>query len=447
MARRREGCGSSTLRLRSLDMDDVNIEWAADEPKLSDDEATTPTLEHLGKLERISIENESVSDGSNIEIRRGFRDEDIQSLLQISAGFDPKFDPSHAPRIALLCQTCHTALETVTYLAENEIQRQKLTSSALRVRLWGIDMFNSAGYRPLDELLNPVSRHHTSLRQHLIGVWADIAVTMETILSSLILRTGNSSPESCTQWRRLRIVVGLDDVSAAMHNEFGLPGFLDSGLFYNNHREALDDLIDSLSGLVDCLYDLSVTISTVRQLHRLGYKSNISSLSTCCESEVEGTKHKKEVGEDFLAQSSTAKKFLPNHTSLLISESENGHEGRSGGLQDGLGDDESLHRSESALQGVPKHYDRTTSLSPVAVNDDPIQSKRSSDKHEDPPVYIDMTEASKEPSKTTKSTAEKSGRAPLVNTKQFRKPIKFIDCHARSFSFPFSLCRTWKVGY
>lgn len=389
------------------------------------------------------MEDNSMSDESNTETRTGFQ-EDIESLLQISAEFDPKFDPEHAPRIALLCQTCHTALQTATRLAESERQRQKLTLGALRVRIWGTDIFDATNSTPLDELLSSVAGH-TSLRRHLIGVWADTAATLELILFLLIRQTGQPSPESCTQWRRLRIVLGVDGISTAIHDGFSLPGLLDGGIRYGDHNGVVNNLISSLEELIDCLFDLLVTIGTIRQLHQLGYEPTLPGSPTFCAVE-EQAKISSKAAEDSRVPSSLADGVI-SHPTPLYTEPIKLQEVRSQGLEDGLVDNESCRISESAMQDVPTDGSNgKADLSGLAVHDGPTESQTEPIGQEDPPELVNTTETAKVAIDKVETSAETSSQALSANTRRFQKPIKFFDCYARTFVLPFELCCTWKVG-
>ena len=200
--------------------------------------------------------------------------------LQKFGGFDPLFDPENTPRLALLYQVCHTALWTVTSLSTNETHRQKLGSEALRVGIWGIDLFDATQCASLDELLSFPSSSRSSMRRHLIGVWADIAATLDLILMHLvIIRNGEVSSESYAHRRRLRIVLGLEDIASAGHDGFSFYGSMYCNSSYDDSNEVLTDAIDSLQSLIDCLFDLLVTVGTIRQLSKLGFKPNVTSSS------------------------------------------------------------------------------------------------------------------------------------------------------------------------
>ncbi len=403
-------------------------------------EPATPSLGGLASMEGDSTEHELMGDLENLESLPGLFEEDFQSLLPISACFDPKFDPRNVPPIALLCETCCTALQTATYMVESEAQSQKLASETLRVRVWSLDLFDSANCTPLDELLSLAFGRHTSLRRHLTGVWADIAATLELVLLLLIRQRKKPSPEGCTQWRRLRIVLGLEDVSTAIHDGFGVPGVFDSEVFASGSSEMLDCLIGSLGGLIDCLFDLLVTIGTVRQLHKLGIDSNPSTSATF--RNVEGQRDESSIA----TPPSSANSNFSNQDSSLTPESK-GQETRYESLENCSPDDKNLGFPQSPLQDVSrKRSDGVASLSGAAVHDGLTKSQIGSVTEEDHLESINATQTLEELTSSAKNSAETPIQAPSANTNRFQKPIKFIDCHARTFAFPFSLCGTWKVG-
>lgn len=427
-------------------MEAANHDGAKLETESPEGEAAWPTPEYLLSMEGNFMEQEPTSDPDNLDIRHRLIEDDVQNLLRISAGFDPDFDPKHAPRIALLYQTCHTALQTATHLLENEAQSQRLTSEALRVRVWGMDMFASTNCAPLDGLLSLASGRHNSLQYHLTGVWADIAATLELVLFLLIRQRRKPSREGCTQWRRLRIVLGLDGISTAIHDGFGLPGSLGSDILYDDADEVLNGLISSLGGLIDCLFDLVVTIGTFRQLHRLGFNP-ASSTSTAFHDvgdQGEGSRGMA-AAENSSASSSSANSDGSNEPPLRMPESKKGQIISNEDSDDWSAYNKISHLSESAQQDVSKeHFDRAANLSRGAFHVTVNQTESVS--QEDPSEIINKTETSKAPIQYSKNAAIRPRRNISANTMRFQKPIKFIDCHARNFAFPFSLCRTWKVS-
>lgn len=211
--------------------------------------------------------------------------------LQKFGGVDPMFDPGNTPRLALLYQVCHTALWTITSLSTNETHRQKLGSEALRVGIWGIDLFDATQCASLDELLSFPSSSRSSMRRHLIGVWADIAATLDVILMHLVnIKNGEVNSESYAHRRRLRIALGLEDIASAVHDGFSYYESMDSNSSYDDSNEILTDAIDSLQSLIDCLFDLLVTVGTIRQLSKLGFKPNVTS-SSIFEEKIEKIKN------------------------------------------------------------------------------------------------------------------------------------------------------------
>ena len=428
----------------SRHMEAAKVEGVVDHANNPDGEAVKSTLEYLVNMEIVLMEDDSISDESNIETRARFQ-EDVESLLQMSADFDPKFKPEQAPRIALLCQTCHTALQTATRLAQSERQRQKLALGGLRVRIWGTDIFDATKSTPLDELLSS-GTGHTSLRRHLIGVWADMAATLELILSLLIHQTGKPSPESCTQWRRLRVVLGLDDISTAIHGGFNLSGVFDNDITYGDHTGVLDCLISSLEELIDCLFDLLVTIGTIRQLHRLGYEFTYPGSSSFCTVEDKAGESNKKSAENSQAPSFPAD-GVSSYPAPLATGSKMSHEMSSQCLEGGLGDNESCRISKSAIQDVPKgRSDGMANASNLAVHDGPTESQTESTAQEGSPETSKTPESANIVVDEVETAVEASSQASSANTRRLQKPIKFIDCYARTFALPFELCCTWEVG-
>ena len=429
-----------------MHMEATNVDEAVNKTNLSDYESSKPTFEYPANREATRAETESMSDGSNLDIRPDLHEE-ARGLLQFAAEFDPNFHPENAPRIALLCQTCHTALQTASLLAQSDKQRQQLTSEALRVRVWGMDMFESSSSTPLDELLGMASGNHTSLRCHLIGVWADIAATLEIILCFLLRQPGNPRPESCTQWRRLRIVIGLDDISSAIHDGFSLPVTFDRHDGSGDGSELLSSLIDSLGDLVDCLFDLLVTIGTIRQLHKLGFKSNISNQPPFRATEVQVADTSKKTVRGFSASSSPVVDVVSKANPLPTSDSRKGQRMRNQGPESGLTDSESLHFSESAPQDIPRDPGESTNLSHEAMPGGPLKPQTESVRQHASPESLDTMNAPIVLGDEFGNSIETSKGASAANPSRFQKPIKFIDCHGRTFTFPFSLCCTWTVGY
>ncbi len=427
-------------------MEAANHDRAVLETKYPEGEAAWSTPEYQVSMEATLMEQESTCDPANLETRQRLFEDDVQNLLRISAGFDPDFDPKHAPRIALLCQTCHTALQTTTHLLESEAQRQRLTSEALRVRVWGMDMFDSTNCAPLDELLSLASGRHSTLQHHLTGVWADIAATLELVLFLVIRQKRKPSREGLTQWRRLRILLGLDDISTAIHDGFGLPGSFDCDNLYDDAEEVLNGLISSLEGLIDCLFDLVVTIGTVRQLHRLGFNQDSSTSTAFRDGEDQGAGSGVTAAtEDSSTSSSPADSDVSNEYPLKRPESKKGRINSGEDLDDWSAYNKISHLSESAPQDVSKeNSDRAANLSRGAFHLNINQTESVSQK--DPSEVISTPKTSKVPVHDAKNSALRPRQNHTANTRRFRKPIKFIDCHARHFTFPFSLCRTWKVG-
>lgn len=428
-------------------MEAANYDMAVPETESLEGEAAWSTPEYQVSMEATLVEQESTCDPANLETRQRLFEHDTQNLLRISAGFDPDFDPKHAPRIALLCQTCHTALQTATHLPESEAQRQRLTSEALRVRVWGMDMFNSTNYAPLDELLSLASGRHSSLQHHLTGVWADIAATLELVLFLLIRQERKPSREGLTQWRRLRILLGLDDISTAIHDGFGLPGSFDCDLLYDDAEEVLNGLISSLEGLIDCLFDLVVTISTIRQLHRLG--SNQDRLTSTAvrdgEDQRAGSCGAATAAEDSSTSSSPATSDVSDEYYEIRRDLREEWINSIGDLDDWPAYNKISYLSESAPQNVSKkHSSRAANPSRRVVRVDTNQTESVSQK--DPSKVISTPQTSKVPVHDAKNSALRPRQNLSANTRRFRKPIKFIDCHDRHFTFPFPLCRTWKVG-
>lgn len=191
------------------------------------------------------------------------------SLQQHSASFDPEFNPVKAPRLALLYQVCNKALFAATHLCINEIYRPALLAIALRVKIWGLDLFDGKDCAPLHQVISP------SMQRHLVGIWADIAAMIDLLLTRLItLNDDEVEPESYIYWRRLKIVLGLEDIASAVHD--GLDFFQETGSDWSFHESSknANDFMNSLQGMVDCLFDLLVTIGTTRQLHKLGHKTS-----------------------------------------------------------------------------------------------------------------------------------------------------------------------------
>ena len=427
-------------------MEAANVDEAVNKTNLSDYKSSKPTFEYPANRGATRAETESMSDGSNFDTQPDLHEE-ARGLLQFSAEFDPNFHPENAPRIALLCQTCHTALQTASLLAQSDKQRQQLTSEALRVKVWGMDMFESSNSTPLDELLGIASGNHTSLRCHLMGVWADIAATLEIILYFLLRQPGSPSPESCTQWRRLRIVIGLDDISSAIHDGFSLPVTFDRHDGSSDGSELLSSLINSLEDLVDCLFDLLVTIGTIRQLHKLGFESNISNQPPFRATEVQVADTSNKTVEVFSASSSPVVDVVSKANPLLTSNSYKGQRIRNQGPGSGLTDSERLKFSESASQEIPRERPgKSTSLSHEAMHDGPLKPQTESVRQKASPESLDTMNAPIILGDELGNSIETSKRGLAADPSRFQKPIKFIDCHGRTFTFPFSLCCTWTVG-
>ena len=445
-------------------MEHTNGYGAVDEIKAS----ARPILEDLADSEKRMVENDSMTDMANNELRPTLRDE-IQDYLQESTDFDPHFDPEHAPRIALLCQTCHTALHTAICLAQHDTHKRKLTSGALRVRIWGMDMFDPTKPTTLDELLSLTSGNHKFLRNHLMGIWADIAVTLELILCLLIRQTKNLSPESCTQLRRLRIVLGLDDVSIAVHQGFSLPGSLDRDLINLNDIEVLDSLISSLEELVDCLFDLLVSIGTTRQLYMLSLALDTSTLSNpqsiehhedsgskkvvethiltssaSCNLKDQGDGDCKNTVETSQASDHQAQIAIPSRTSSPTSEDRRQVLAEADPERVG---NEGSQFPESAVQDVlGKHFDRTKIPSNAALRERPKERRTGADGREGSPDSSNKMETLESIAAEAQNSTATSVRVSVANHQRYQKPIKFIDCYSRISTIPFTLCRTWEVS-
>ena len=419
----------------------TDIDEAVDKRQQSNAEASRPAFEEIVEMEGVTVENELTSDEGNIETRPKLNED--QRLMLNSAEFDPKFDPQHAPRIALLCQTCHTALQTASGLADSETQRQRLASGALRVKVWGMDMFDSRKYAPLDELLDVVSGSHTSLKRHVLGVWADLAATLETVLFLLIRQTSKISPERCAQWRRLRIVLGLDDISSAIHVGFRLSKIFDGETVSNNLSEVLDSLLGSLEELIDCLFDVITTISTIQQMHKLGHTAKPSNSRDPEPQVVESTE--KAIGESPTSPS-PAKDTVAKTSPLLTSEKQTRPKRRRKGSQEGLADNGTFS-TETTLRAVPKRRSDGMITCNATVHDGPIEAQtRPVRQNKETAHSFKTTEALMVSVDKARTSVEKRNRASSAGMRRVRKPIKFIDCHGRTFTFPFSECCTWTVG-
>ena len=423
------------------------MDWPTDETATFGGEAANSTLETLVDLEATAMGDESTSDIGHLEIWRKSHEEDIQDLLQLSRGFDPKFDPNQAPRIALLCQTCHAALEAATYLAENETNRRELADGAVRVRIWGMDILDADDSTPLDDLLDLTPGTHTFLRGHITGVWADIAATLELILLLLLLQIRRPNPETCTQWRRLRIVLGLDGISTAVHADFDLPRDSYNNPVNGDLNDALGGLVSSLEGLIDCLFDLLVTIGTIRQLYKHGFGiKRLSSPVVCASEDQEDGSITKPVLA-FPSPPTPLSSTTSNSSPLLNLETERHPETGHKSSRVGSMKTEMTGTSTPALRDVSEELsDGTISPSRAAASDGPKDIQTSSPKQEDPSEIFNTDKTLESPKEVVGNYTEQRGHVSLANTGRYLRPIKFIDCRGRIFSFPFSLCMTWKVG-
>ena len=399
-------------------------------------------------IEGVFKRSRAMGDEEDKVTKRIINDEAIRSLSQQSAAeFDLTFDPKHTPRIALLCQVCHTALQTSAYLSKDESHRQKLASGALRVRIWSMDLFDPTKCTPLDELLSLPSSGRVSLRNHLTGIWADIAATLELILQHLIAQTAAASPESCTQWRRLRIILGLEDVATAVHDGFSPPGSIDSDCDYEDSSEVLSDAIDSVEGLIDCLFDLLVTIGTIRQLHKLGFIPNTTSSSTfgTIENQLDQFDNKDEayVSSRPPPLSVTAGRGASVSASQMLQEPQECASQVSAGYST-VKESTNLHE-EATREDVPEERsDSWSGWSNVAVLDssqDPATG--SVGRKENPPNLFNTLDNSKASSNRAKRVP-RTVRRDLPNYHS-RYQVKLQDVYGRIFSFPFESCRTWEV--
>lgn len=162
-------------------------------------------------------------------------------------------DAQNIPRLQLLYTTCCTGLDTITRLVEDFHQPQAIDACS-RLRLWGAGLFNEI---QLDELLDS----HGFLRRHILGVLADIAAILESILSAF-LSSSSEAPVSDVGLRRLRIALGQNDVSSI------LTDVDDTEAYFDNSSDWVKEQLDNLDGLIDCMYDSLFTISMTSKLER-----------------------------------------------------------------------------------------------------------------------------------------------------------------------------------
>ena len=360
----------------------------------------------------------SVEEGE--EAGQETHDEPDQTFMpKCIAKFDHGPNLKHTSKIAVLYQECHAALRTAIHLSDDEAHTRSLTTVALRMRIWGMNLFNAADYLPLDEILRLSGFARTSLKNHLTGVWADVAATLELILRKLASQRGELSPGGCRPWRRLTIVLGSDELATAVHDGFRLPGDAhsdsDDGYEDENEEDSMEVLIRGLESLVDCLFDLLVTIGTTRQLYKLGYKFETKSVPQV--SNPEDTKEETE--EDFENSSDS------HHSSKSDFIEEIPREPRVS--------DESVEtrRSTNSTKDQVKNT-LTGSSSPsslVRVSNNELRSWT--------PVAGDN------PGGSSNTTPK---RASTKRSERIQKPVTVMLSPCRNLVLPFDSCRTWGVS-
>ena len=170
-------------------------------------------------------------------------------------------DVKDAPRFQLLYTTCVYGFEAVARLLHECHRNQSLQVSS-RFRLWGADLFDGDNVH-LDELLE----EHIFLKRHLLGVLADIAAILESVLTALTRdKQDRTVPEvdgAQVATRRLRIVLGQSDIACALSDE----GEDDD--FFEDTSDWEMEALENLTGLVDCLFDSLFATSMASKLHCL----------------------------------------------------------------------------------------------------------------------------------------------------------------------------------
>ena len=162
-------------------------------------------------------------------------------------------DAQNVPRLRLLSTTCSNGFDAVAYLVP-EFHRARAVDACSRFQLWRADLFLGIH---LDELLEA----HVVLRRHILGVLADIAVILESLLSAF---TNGSSDfhSSNASLRRLRIALGQNDVSSV------LTDVDETEEYFDNPSDWTKEQLDIVEDLVECLYDSLFTISMASKLEQ-----------------------------------------------------------------------------------------------------------------------------------------------------------------------------------
>ena len=162
-------------------------------------------------------------------------------------------DAQNTPKLQLLYATCSDGFDTIARLLPEYHCSQGLVLSS-RFKLWGLDLFKKNEIH-LDRLLVG----HSFLRRHLLGVLADIAALLESMLEIFVGYSTDVTESSLqsihVNLRRLRIALGQNDVSSALVDDEEREGL------YENPSDWTKESLNNLDGLIDCLYDSLFTVS------------------------------------------------------------------------------------------------------------------------------------------------------------------------------------------
>ncbi|KAL5327696.1 hypothetical protein ACEPPN_005399 [Leptodophora sp. 'Broadleaf-Isolate-01'] len=162
------------------------------------------------------------------------------------------------PTIQLLYVDCLDAIQAVTSQVADKKQAGIIRS---RLMVWGCGIFQQEN--SLDLLLEEKNIESiTTFRSHLIGVLADIAVILVTLLRSFDER---SDPEVQKAAHKLEACFGKfkEFNEEVMDEELDLPEPNEDG--QDEDPALAESCMRQLSGLVDCLFDVLPSIDRLRQ--------------------------------------------------------------------------------------------------------------------------------------------------------------------------------------